>query len=505
MRARRQLLLAAVLALGALALAWPAPPVAPPASAQEERRGAFAASIELTGTIDPATESWIERALDDAVDDGAALAIVRLDTPGGLDTSMRAIVRAIIAAPLPVVVYVSPDGARAASAGMFITLAGDVAAMAPATNIGSATPVTLSGGDVDEVLGRKVRNDAAAYARALADAHGRNADLAERMVRDAENVPAREALARDLVDLVADDVPALLDALDGFRVRGPKAQTLRGTGELAVSAREMPFDVRVRQLLVNPTVAYLLLIGGVLLIGIELLGPGLIGPGLFGTVMLLLGLYGTAQLPVSAGGVLLLLLAIGFLAAETQVAGGVLGAAGAIALVFAGLLLFDTDSDAFRVAVPAAIAAGVLVAAIVLIAARKALSLRRRPPRGEATELVGREASVRVPFDPVGQVYVDGALWRAEATSADARPVVGDRVVVERVDGLTLHVRPLAEGPATSERPGPPDSAETPARPATGAGPTAPGQGATPARPATADRPTPPDRSAATDREEGSP
>lgn len=445
-RRRRTALLALLLAALAAAAGFVS------ARAGEAPAGRFASSIQLEGTIDPATAGWIESALDDATEEGAALAIIRLDTPGGLDSSMREIVQAILDAPLPVVVYVSPDGARAASAGLFITMAGDVAAMAPQTNIGSATPVSLGGGETSEVLGRKIRNDAVAYVRALAEVHGRNADLAEAMVRDAENVTASVALERGLVDVVAPDVDALLAELDGFRVQGPKAQTLDTEG-LEVRARDMPFEVQARQFLVNPNVAFLLLLGGVLLIAVEIASPGLVGPGLFGTIALVLGLYGTAQLPVTVGGVLLLLLGIGFLIAETQTGGGVLGVAGAAALVVGGLLLFDTDSEVFRVTVPAAIAAGVLVAGLVLFAASKAMSLRRRPPRGEADELVGRVASVRVPLDPVGQVYVDGALWRARAAGPPAP--VGARVVVEAVDGLTLLVRPPEEAEQPREE-GPP-------------------------------------------------
>ena len=183
------------------------------------------------------------RALEDAADDAAELVIVRLDTPGGLDTSMREIVKDIIAAPMPVVVYVSPNGARAASAGLFITQAADVAAMAPQTNIGSASPITIGGEDIGEVLGTKIENDAAAYVRALTEEHGRNPDLAEEMVRDATNVTAAEALEAGLIDIVAADTDDLLEQLDGFEVQGPKATTLDTEG-LTVDERDMPLPVR---------------------------------------------------------------------------------------------------------------------------------------------------------------------------------------------------------------------------------------------------------------------
>jgi membrane-bound serine protease (ClpP class) len=407
------------------------------AAAQPQQRSAV--SIELTGTIDPATEGWVREALGDAADEGRPLAILRMDTPGGLDSSMRAIVRAILDAPLPVVVHVAPDGARAASAGLFITMAADVAAMAPQTNIGSATPVTIGGGETDEVLGRKIRNDAAAYVRALADAHDRNADLAEEMVREAVNVPARTAQRRNLIEFVAATEQQLLSQLDGFEVPGPKTQTLDTDG-LRVERRDMPLHYEIRQALVNPTVAYLLLIGGLLGLLFEILSPGLGGPGVIGAVALVLGLYGSAQLPVTAAGIVLILLAIGLFVAETQVPSfGVLGIAGIAALIAGGLLLYDTDSEVFRISVPIAAATGAALGSFTLFAASKALAVQDRPPHGGAEDLLGAHGTVRVPLDPVGQVYVAGALWRARADEPVAR---GERVRVEAIDGLTLTVVP---------------------------------------------------------------
>lgn len=258
-----------------------------------QARGGVAHSIELDGTVDPATERWLDAALDDAEEAGARIAIVRLDTPGGLDASMRSMVQRILSAELPVVVYVAPQGARAASAGLFVTLAADVAAMAPGTNIGAATPVQIGGGGQSEVLGRKIRNDAAAYVRALAEGRDRNADLAERMVRDAVSVSASRALERDLVDFVAPSERALLDEIDGFRVAGPGGETLDTAG-LRIERREMPFQYEAMQLLVNPTIASLLLVAGLIGIAIEIFSPGAIVPGVLGAIALLLGLYGTA-------------------------------------------------------------------------------------------------------------------------------------------------------------------------------------------------------------------
>lgn len=407
--------------------------------------GGVAYSIELSAPIDPATQKWTAKALDEAVAKRAALAIIRLDTPGGLDTSMRTIIKDVIAAPLPVVVYVSPDGARAASAGLYITEAADVAAMAPQTNIGSATPISIGPGEQDRVLGRKVTNDAAAYVRALAEGHGRDADLAERMVRRATNVTAAAARRAGLIDLVAASERDLLRRLDGFRVRGPKAQTLRTDG-LRVVRRDMPFQYDLLELLVNPTVAYLLLIAGFAGIAIEALSPGGFAPGVLGSVALVLGLYGTAQLPVSAAGIVLLLLAAGFFVAELKLAShGVLGLAGVLALVTGGLLLFDTDTDAVSISVPAVVATGAGLGGLVLLAMTKALAARRAPVTTGREELIGKRGVVRVALDPIGQVFVHGALWRAHALDPDAALRPGDTVTVASVEGLTLGVRRAQE------------------------------------------------------------
>lgn len=404
--------------------------------------GGVAHSIELSGTVDPASERWLGQALEDAAEEGAAIAIVRLDTPGGLDTSMRSMVKDIVAAPMPVVVYVSPNGARAASAGLFLTQGADIAAMAPQTNIGSATPVQIGPGDEDEVLGRKVENDAAAYVRALAEGHGRNPDLAERMVRDAVNVTAARALRAGLIDVVASSEEDLLRQLDGFEVQGPKEQTLDTDG-MAVERQDMPLHLEALQVLVNPTIASLLLVAGLAGIAVEIFSPGAIVPGVLGAIALLLGLYGTALLPITAAGVILLLLALGLFAAETQVpSGGVLAVAGIVALIAGILLLYDTDSEAFRVSVPAAIAAGVLLGGFTLFAVSKGLAARRPRPWGGPEELRGQIGVVRAELDPLGQVFVGGALWRARSADPQVKVAKGDSVEVEAMEGLTLTVRP---------------------------------------------------------------
>ncbi len=409
-------------------------------------------SIELDGTIDPATQKWLDSALDDAADNDARVVIIRLDTPGGLDTSLREMVKKIVAAPMPVIVYVSPNGARAASAGVYITEAADVAAMAPQTNIGSATPISVGPGGasgIKGVEGRKIKNDASAYIRALASSHGRNPKLAEQMVRKATNVTAREARKAGLIDVIAPDQRTLLDQLNGFHVKGPKHQTLHTAG-LQIQNHDMPLQYRLLEIIVNPTVAYLLLLVGLVGLAIEFFtGGSTIAPGVLGGISLLLGLYGTAQLPVTLVGVLLLVGGVALIVAEAHLTShGVLGAAGVIALVASGLLLYNTGSSAFEVSAPVVIFVGLLLGVGIAFAVERAVRARGEPKRTGWEEIVGSVAEVRVPLDPIGQVFVQGALWRARLTPGAApreRGERGYRVRVESVDGLTLHVRPTGD------------------------------------------------------------
>jgi membrane-bound serine protease (ClpP class) len=441
---KRILLWAALAIVGALGV------VASSASSQAQQ-GGTAYSIELSGTIDPATQQWLDKALGDAADQDAQVAIIRLDTPGGLDTSLREMVKDILAAPMPVIVYVSPNGARAASAGVYITEAADVAAMAPQTNIGSATPISIgSGGDIGGTLGRKVRNDAAAYVRALAATHGRNPKLAERMVKKATNVTAQEARQANLIDVIAPNERALLDRLNGFRVQGPKAQTLHTEG-LQIEQHDLPLQYQLLEIIVNPTVAYLLLLAGLVGLAIELFtGGSTIAPGVLGGLCLLLGLYGTAQLPVTLTGILLLAGGVALIIAEAHLpTHGVLGVAGVAALIASGLLLYDTGSEAFEVSAPVVILVGALLGGFVAFAAERAVRARGQPARTGWEEMIGAVGEVRVPLDPVGQVFVEGALWRARLADGRTRDrgERGYRVRVESVEGLTLTVRPTADIP----------------------------------------------------------
>ena len=453
MRGRRlRISICAALGLAGVALGISPAPAKPPQSGGS--RG-VAYSIQLQATIDPATQKWVSSALDDAAAQHAKLAIIRLDTPGGLSDSMRSIIEDMGAAPMPVVVYVYPSNARAGSAGAYITEAADVAAMYPVSNIGSATPIAIGPGGGSQDLSRKIKNDAAASMRALAAAHGRNPELAQLLVTKAKNLTAPEAKRAGLIDLIAPSQESLLRKLDGFHVKGPKAQVLHTAG-LEVANHDMPLQYQLLEILVNPTVSYLLILLGLVGIGIEFFSPGLIAPGTIGVISLLLGLYGTAQLPVTVAGVLLLVFGIGLIVAEAHLpTHGILGASVVAALVASGLLLYDTNSSAFGISAPVVIAVGLALGGLLAVAVERAVRARRLPKHTGWEEMIGAVGEVRQPLDPIGQVFVQGALWRARLSSdanGDGRAIErGSRVRVESVDGLTLQVHPLDSGDQVAE------------------------------------------------------
>lgn len=432
----------AAAAVGAVLVATPA---LGQGSAPSSSTG-VAYSIQLQDPIDPATQKWVSSALDDAASQHAKLAIIRLDTPGGLSDSMRTIIQDMYAAPMPVVVYVSPNGARAGSAGAYITEAGDVAAMAPVTNIGSATPIAIGPSGESQDLSRKIKNDAAAGMRALAQDHGRNAQLAQLLVTQAKNLTAQEALKDNLIDVIAPSQEALLQKLDGFQVQGPKRQVLHTSG-LEIQNHDMPFQYQVLEVIVNPNVAYLLILVGILGLIVEAFSPGLIAPGTIGIISLLLGLYGSFQLPVSLAGVLLLVAGILMIIGEAHLpTHGILGASGIAAIIAAGFLLYPTNTSAVEISPVVVVIVGLILGGGLALVVRKAVQARREPKRTGWEEMIGSIGEVREALDPVGQIFVEGALWRAELTGANGEGRVldrGVRVRVESVEGLTLHVSPV--------------------------------------------------------------
>ena len=400
-------------------------------------------AVEFENDINPVTQDYVIGAIERAQEERYGAVVILLDTPGGLESAMRAIVKAELAARVPVIVYVYPQGARAASAGAFLAMGADVAAMAPGTNIGSATPIALGGERMSRDQRNKVVNDAAAYIRGLAREHGRNASWAERFVRRGSNLEAREALAEDVVDVVAPSLPVLLERIDGRRVQ-PKGFVL-STGGARVEMVEMSAWKRILDALIDPNLIVLLMSLGVLGITIEIMNPGLIFPGTFGAIALILGLFGLQVLPVSWAGVALILLAAALLAAEAFVVShGALAVAGAVSFVFGALMLFDPAGPAYQVSLEVALAVGVTLALFVGVAVAKVVAVRRTRPQTGQEELIGQVGVVRERVDPRGLVFVHGELWRAQAL--DGPLDVGERVRVERVgDGLVLEVRRAGE------------------------------------------------------------
>src|ERR671930_449123 len=317
-------------------------------------------AVELDNDINPVTQEYLDGQIDRAEHHHYNAVVVVLDTPGGLSSSMRGIVKRFIASTVPVVVYVSPGGSSADSAGAVITMASDLAAMAPQTNIGSSTPISLGGGNINSDLRRKVINDAAAYVGELAREHGRNVEAAKRMVTKASNYGARDAKRIGLVEEIAPTLPALLNQIDGLRTpRKPAAPHgfLLHTAGAQITSVEMSFWQKARDLLVDPNLIELMLSIGLIGILVELWNPGLILPGTVGAISLILGLYGLQVLPVSLAGLFLMLLAAGFFVADLFFpTHGALTLAGAVTFVLGSLMLFDPAGDAYQVSLPVAIA-----------------------------------------------------------------------------------------------------------------------------------------------------
>ncbi|HEX9397846.1 MAG TPA: nodulation protein NfeD [Burkholderiales bacterium] len=406
--------------------------------------------IAIEGAIGPALADHVHRGLEHAAKSGAPLVVLRLDTPGGLDTSMRAIIRDILASPVPVAAYVAPGGARAASAGTYILYASHVAAMAPGTNLGAATPIALGGSPEKEKDGKskepanaplsKAVNDAAAYIRGLAQLRGRNADWAERAVREAVSLSADEALKQKVIDLVAADVPQLLERIDGkvLELNGKKI-TLATRGA-TTTAYEADWRTRFLAVITDPTIAYVLLLVGIYAVILEFTHPGLVAPGVAGALALLIALYGLHLLPLSYAGLALILLGIGCMAAEVFLpAYGSLGIGGGIAFVVGSVMLIDTDVPGFGVPLPLIIGIAGASALFVIGVAGFAFRARKRPVVSGREHLLGAVGEVLADFDGEGWARVQGETWRVKS----ATPLkAGERVGVAAVDGLVLQVTP---------------------------------------------------------------
>lgn len=396
--------------------------------------------ISQSGTVDPLTARLVERGIRRAEEAGAGAVLLRIDTPGGLDSSMRRIVQAVLSSKVPVVCWVGPPGARAASAGAFILVGCPVAAMAPGTNVGAAHPVGFSG----EVLGEKITNDAAAYIRSLAERWGRNADWAEKAVRDSVSISAQEALRIKVIDLIAPSRAELFASLFGRVVK-----TGGGASESLIALREPRFESvpmtageAILHTVVDPNLAFLFFVFGIAGIVFEVLHPGISIPGVLGIIMLISSFVILGLLPVNIGGLLLIAAAIGFFVIDTQVPGhGLPTAAGIVSLVLGGLFLFDASVPNARVSRPLIVGVSLASASMFLFVVRAVVTARRAPATSGAESIAGHEGVVLQAVAPDGVVRVRSEDWTA-VTDGDPIPE-GTKVRVTEMRGLTAVVEPL--------------------------------------------------------------
>jgi membrane-bound serine protease (ClpP class) len=448
----KQLVLLVVLAVAAL--------LAPLTSAQGAPQGPVLLT-ELTGVIGPPATHHVAAAIDEAEQRNAELLILQINTPGGLETSTRDIIEEILASSTPVVGYVSPSGGRAASAGTFILYAAHVAAMAPGTNVGAATPVQMTspidpgpaspGQDEEaasngDALDRKAVNDAAAFIRSLAGLRGRNAEWAERAVRQGEAVSASEALELGAIEIVAPDLEALLTQLDGRTIMTSAGEHTLSTSGALIERFEPGLITQILGLLANPNVAFLLMLIGVYGLIFEFANPGAVAPGVIGAIALILGLYALNQLPLNYAGLTLLVLGVAFLVAEAFTPSfGVLGLGGIIAFIIGGAMLVDTDIPELRLSWGVIIASALLTGAFVLFAVGATVRAHRRRVTTGREGLLGDSAEVLDWSGAAGHVRAASERWRAVGPEGLAP---GSKVRVVQVDGLTLHV---TDEPRTGE------------------------------------------------------
>ena len=389
-------------------------------------------AIHFDSEVNPATQDWLNNELGHAQSQGYDAAVIVLDTPGGLEESMRKIVQRELSLKIPVIVYVSPDGARAASAGVWISQAADLLAMAPQTNIGSSTPINGNGQNIGSDLRRKVVEDAAASLRALAESHGRNAAWADLAVRKASNLDAQEALRMNVIDVIAPTLPALLRTVDG-RVTVPRHFTLH-TANATIDNVHQGFLTRLLSTLIDPNVVGLLFLAGLAGLGFELFHPGVVIPGAFGAICMVCALFGFSVLPLSWSGVFLILLGAALLVIDAHVTThGALTLSGLVAITIGLITLFHKAPPPYHTNVWLVVAFTATIGGFWALAISKAISVRRSPVLVGPQDIVGMEGEAR----PGGQVFVRGELWRARSDES-LRP--GDRVRVAGLDGLTLDV-----------------------------------------------------------------
>ncbi|MCF8130321.1 MAG: nodulation protein NfeD [Deltaproteobacteria bacterium] len=391
--------------------------------------------IELEGAINPATAEFVARGLEKAKERGATLAIIRMDTPGGLASSMRTIVKAILNSPVPVVVYVGPHGAGAASAGVMVTVAGHVAAMAHGTNIRAAHPVGAGGKDIGGTMSEKVLNDMVSYARGIAEQKGKNGQWVEKAIRESVSITAEEARKKNVVDLVVNDMDDLLKALDGRVIELASGKTiLKTTGIKTVHYKPNLRD-KILKTISDPNIAYILMMIGLAGLFFELSHPGAVFPGVIGALSLILAFFSFQTLPVNYAGVVLILLAIVFFIAEVKVASyGILSIGGLVALTLGSLMLFENMRVSLKLMMPTIVLVGGFFVVVAGVAFR---ALRSKPVSG-ADGMQGEIGIVKELIAPEGLVFVHGEYWRA---FSEERIEPGESVEVTGINGLLLKVR----------------------------------------------------------------
>jgi membrane-bound serine protease (ClpP class) len=426
--------------------------------------------LSIDGAIGPATSDYVERALDSAVQQHARLVVIRMDTPGGLDTSMRDIIKHITNSPVPVATYVAPTGARAASAGTYILYASHIAAMAPGTNLGAATPVQIGGGlpgapgpekepgtpqkdkpapaEGKDAMQQKVVNDAVAYLRGLAELHGRNQDWAEQAVREAASLQASEALKLNVIDIVASSLSDLLEQIDGREITVQGRKLILQTAGLTVVDYEPDWRNRLLGVITNPNVAYILLLIGIYGLIFEFANPGAIVPGTIGAISLLLALYALQLLPINYAGMGLILLGVALMVGEAfEPSFGILGIGGAVAFLFGSIILIETDVPGFGIDISIIITFTATSALVFIFIVGMAIRARRRPVVSGMEQLIGSKAIVLADFTDKGQVSLHSETWQATTHT----PLHKDQQVrVTGMKGLTLQVEPT--GTNTEEK-----------------------------------------------------